>query len=796
MKKILATMIMAFLGFNFVVAQTQTIKGTIKDKQSEMPLIGATVQLLGSDATAGAVSDIDGYFRLEGVPVGRQNLQIDYLGYSSLTIPNVLVSSGKEVILDISLEESVEELTEVVVTADVQKDKAQNELATVSARTFSLEEVNRYSGGGNDVARLAGNFAGVSTADDSRNDIVIRGNSPTGVLWRLEGVPIPNPNHFSTLGTTGGPVSAVNPNLLRNSDFLTSAFPSEYGNALAGVFDLGLRNGNRDRHEFMFQVAAFSGFEAMAEGPISKAKGSNYIIAARYSLVGLIGGAGTNAVPNYSDISFKVNLGKSPLGRFTIFGIGGTSDIDFLHDEIDEDDLFAAPDEDLYAESRFGVVGLKHNIILDNKTYIRTVLSASTSRGNFSNDRIRNLGTSEETPFNVAQNDNIEDRFTLSSYLNRKFNAKLTARVGVLAERFEYDVRFIDREDRPDLDGDGIEDWVTLYDFEEGVTLLQAFAQTQYKFNSAWTLNLGLHSQALTLNNTFALEPRAAINWKLAPKHALSLGYGLHHQTQPLPIQLLQEETSPGVFEQTNEDLDFTRSHHFVLGYDFAIASDWRAKVETYYQAIRNVPVEPTPSSFSILNVGDDFGFPDDVYGLLNEGTGSNYGLEITVEKFFSKGYYGLMTASIFESRYEGSDGVERNTAFNNGYVLNLLAGKEWKIGKNKKNAFSIDTKFTTAGGRYYTPVDLEASQQAGREIVLEDQAFSERFPAYLRWDVKMGVKLNSSKKKLSHQFFVDLRNVTNRENIFDRRYNRVTNEINEVNQQMFFPDFLYRLEF
>ncbi|MEM9919123.1 MAG: TonB-dependent receptor [Bacteroidota bacterium] len=796
MKKLTATLFLLVSTMGFLLAQTQVIKGIITDKQSEMPLIGATVQLIGAENAAGAVSDIDGYYRLEGVPVGRQNLQINYLGYSPLTIPNVLVSSGKEVILDIALEESVEELTEVVVTASTQKDKAQNELATISARTFSLEEVNRYSGGGNDVARLAGNFAGVSTADDSRNDIVIRGNSPTGVLWRLEGIPVPNPNHFSTLGTTGGPVSALNPNLLRNSDFLTSAFPSEYGNALAGVFDLGFRNGNRDRHEFMFQMAAFSGLEAMAEGPISKANGSNYIIAARYSLVGLIGGAGTNAVPNYSDIAFKVNLGKSKLGRFTLFGIGGTSDIDFLHDEIDEDDLFAAPDEDLYAESQFGVAGLKHNLILDEKSYLRTVVAFSTSRGSFQNDRIRNLDTEEEEIFRIATNDNIENRLSFSTLYNRKFNAKLTTRIGLLAENFQYDVEFLDREDRPDRDGDGIEDWVTLYDFEEGMTILQAFAQAQYKINSDWTLNFGLHSQSLTLNNSFALEPRAAINWKVAPKHTLSVGYGLHHQTQPLPILLLQEETSPNVFESTNQDLDFTRSHHFVLGYDLALASDWRAKVETYYQAVRNVPVEPNPSSFSMLNVGDDFGFPDDVFGLQNDGEGANYGFELTVEKFFSKGYYGLLTASIFESTYKGSDGVERNTAFNNGYVFNFLAGKEWKIGKDKRNAFSIDTKFTTAGGNYYTPVDLEASQKVGTEVLIDDEAYSKRFPAYLRWDVKMGVKLNSNKRKLSHQFFVDLRNVTNRENIFARRYNRVTNEVNEVNQQMFFPDFLYRLEF
>ena len=365
-----------------IFAQSQVVKGIITDKQSETPLIGATIEWIG-EPVKGTTTDAEGYFRLEDIPVGRQAFRISYIGYNGITIPNIVVTAGKEVVLDVALEESYEELSEIVVTVAAEKDKPINEMATVSARTFSLEEVNRYSGGRSDVARLAGSFAGVATADDSRNDIVIRGNSPTGVLWRLEGIPILNPNHFSTLGTTGGPVSALNSNLLSNSDFLTSAFPAEYGNALAGVFDLGFRNGNRDKYEFMVQTAAFTGFEAMAEGPINKEKGRSFILGARYSFVSLVGNLGldigTNATPNYRDIAFKVNFGNSKAGNFSLFGIGGSSDIEFLNDEIDENDLFAAPDEDSSADSQFGVLGLRHNFVLDNNTYWRTVIAASNS---------------------------------------------------------------------------------------------------------------------------------------------------------------------------------------------------------------------------------------------------------------------------------------------------------------------------------------------------------------------------------------------------------------------------------
>lgn len=792
------------LSFSLILAtislfgQTQTIKGTIIDQQSEMPLIGAAVELVGSETVTGTVTDIDGYFRLPGVPIGRQVIQVTYLGYEPLTIPNIVVTAGKEVILQLAMEEAIAELDAVVVTAAVSKDKTQNELATISARTFSVEEVNRYSGGSSDVARLASNFAGVSTADDSRNDIVIRGNSPTGVLWRLEGIPIPNPNHFSTLGTTGGPVSALNPNLLRNSDFLTSAFPAEYGNALAGVFDLGLRTGNRDRHEFMLQLGAFSGVEGMAEGPLLN--GGSYAVAGRYSFVGLAAElgipVGTNATPNYQDLTFKLDFGNTKAGKFVLFGIGGQSDIDFLSDEIDENDLFAAPDEDAFAESNFGVLGLRHNLILNNTTYLRTVIAGTTSGNTFQQSRYFLQGTDEEFTVPYADVDNTENRYSLSTYVNKKFNARWTARAGVLAEIYDFDLNAQDAEEGPDVDGDGIRELITVYQFQDQATILQPFIQTQYRINEAWTLNAGLHAQYLDINSSSAFEPRLAVNWDFAPKQTLSLGYGIHSQSQSIPILLATAPNGDGTFSRPNEDLDFTRSQHFVLGYDFKFAPDWRLKAEAYYQDVSDVPVDPFPSSFSVLNTGADFVFPRNKFGLVNEGTGENYGVELTLEKFFSKNYYALVTASIYDSRYTGSDGVQRSTAFNNSYVLNVLAGKEWAFGKDKRHAFTVDTKVTTAGGRRFTPTDLVASQEQGFQVDIDELAFSERLDSYFRWDLKFGVTINSSKRKLSHRFFLDFQNLTNQENVFVRRYNRQTNEVNEVLQRGFFPDFLYRVQF
>ena len=405
---------------------------------------------------------------------------------------------------------------------------------------------------------------------------MIRGNSPTGVLWRLEGIPIPNPNHFSTLGTTGGPVSALNPNLLKNSDFLTSAFPAEYGNALAGVFDLGFRNGNRDEHEFMFQLGAVSGIEAMAEGPLNKKKGSSYLISGRYAFTGFVtalgADIGTNAVPDYRDISFKFDFGKSKLGRFTLFGIGGSSDIDFLHDEVDEGDLFAAPDEDSFATSQFGVVGLKNNLIIDNKTYLQTVLSISTAGNDFDQFRFFNLDQENEERIKFFETDNRENGITFSSFLNKKISAKWTTRSGFILTHRRNDLNASGRDNRPDLDNDGFPDLTNIFDFTGNANLLEIYSQSQFKPVQNWTFNVGLHAQYYDLNEDFVIEPRLAINYHLDEKQTINLGYGIHHQTQPIPIQLLEEEVQPGVFEATNKSLGFTRSHHMVAGYDLKFA--------------------------------------------------------------------------------------------------------------------------------------------------------------------------------------------------------------------------------
>lgn len=794
----LTLILLSFCSLSFAQI-TQTVRGTVLDKQAESPLVGAAVVVEGTNPILGSVTDENGNFSIKNVPTGRYQIKISFIGYNASTLPNIVVNAGKETVLNISLEEAVTKLDAVVVSGKVDKSLTMNELATISSRQFNVEEVQRYSGGRNDVSRLAANFAGVATNNDSRNDIVIRGNSPTGVLWRLEGIPIPNPNHFSTLGTTGGPVSAMNPNMIRNSDFLTSAFPSEYGNANAGVFDIGLRNGNKEKFEFTAQLAAFSGLEAMVEGPLSMKKAKSdgqqstspngsFVAAYRHSFVELAQLAGINvgttALPRYKDLTFNVDLGQTKIGKFSLFGIGALSNIDFLGAELSENDLFADKSEDSYADSKLGIIGLRHNILIDKNTYVRTVLSASHAGNTFNTYR-------DKGAIKKQHNLDISDFVTsyrLSSFINKKFNAQWSMRTGILMQNMNLDIN------SKSLDSNNV--WFTFRTSNGKMTLSELYSQAQYKPNDKVTINAGVHTQYLDINKNYAIEPRLGINYYVRPNQSLSIGYGLHSQMQPLPVMFDQEKMPDGTINKSNINLDFTQSHHFVVGYDVKIGSDWHGRLETYYQILRGVPVESrSATAYSMLNQGADFGFfiPS---ALVNDGSGKNIGLEMTVEKFFSAGWYTLVTASLFDSKYKGSDGIERNTAFNSNYILNVLVGKEFKFGKKKQNAFTIDTKLTTAGGRYQTPIDLVASKARGEEVYDNTKAYSEQQTPYFRWDVKLGYTLNSSKRQFTQQFFLDFQNVTNHKNIFQERYSVSQNQKYKVYQIGFFPDVMWRVQF
>lgn len=765
----------------------QSVRGKVTDQVTQQPVGEAILVIIQPAEGKGARSDSMGNYKINELQPGRYTLKISCMNYKEKLIPNILIESGKETVLDIGLEEEFKQLKGARVKAST-KSRAQNELAAISARTFSMEEVNRYAGGRSDPARLAANFAGVSAPDDSRNDIVIRGNSPIGVLWRIEGMMVANPNHFATVGSTGGPVAALNTNMLKNSDFITSAFPAEYGNATAGVFDIGFRKGNNQRREHTLQLGMLTGLEAMTEGPLKKGSEASYLLAYRYSFTGVAQAMGLNvgtaATPFYSDLSFKIQSGDGKYGRFTVFGLWGNSHIDFKHDKIDTTDLFADPNADSYFTSTLGITGLKHVYKLNKRMFVQTIVGANYSRSEFLQDSV----LADESASRVIVNQTKRINWHLNSALQARVSNRLFIKGGIQADLMQMNLFYKVRVNRPD--------WEELWNYNDQTLLGQAFIHSRYQFAERWSLNLGLHSQWLQLNDALSLEPRLALKYNLSKKSAFTLGAGLHSQMQPLDVYFYKELMPDGQYNESNTQLGFTRSWHTVLAYDFQPADDWRIKTEIYYQHLFNVPVSSQPGSFSMLNSGASFQ-PNNETDLQNTGTGRNYGLELTIEKFLSKGYYGLLTGSLYQSKYSGSDGIERNTAFNGRYVTNLLLGKEFSVGKEKQHRLFADLKVSVAGGRYYTPVDLAASQMQNQQVLQgDDFAFTQRNEDYFRMDFKAGFTRNSRKRKLSHSFYFDIQNLTNHKNVFAQRYNPVTRSVNTAYQIGLFPNFTYKLQF
>ncbi len=774
----------------------QTIKGRVIDEQSQSSIPGAGIIIKGSNPIISATSDPEGYFKIEHIPIGRVTLLVTSMGFQPQIIPNLNLTSGKEIVLTIELKEEVTKLKEVVINKNSDKAFSLNNMATVSARAFSIEESQRYAGARNDVARMAVNFAGVSTANDAVNDIVIRGNTPNGLLWRLDGIDIPNPNHFGGMGATGGPVSMLNNNVLANSNFMTGAFPAEYGDALSGVFDLKMRNGNYEKHEFLGQVG-LNGFEFGAEGPISKKNHSSYLINYRYSTLGVFAMLGISvgtgsAIPKYQDLSFKINMPTNKCGTFSLFSLAGINSIDFVKDFKDssknKEEFYTGDYQNIYSKNKMGVVGLSHTYLFNAQTYSKLTLATS---GIVNSGIVDSVDFVNKTITSFIRQNYQSTQLLISFFINHKFNAKNNLKVGLNGKEIVFDL--LDSVYKGEL-----KRFKTTLNAKGNTFLLQPYICWQFRPTNDITFNAGVNFQYLFLNKKFSPEPRLNAKWQLNGKQSISIGYGLHSKMIPLQFYFNQVLLNNGNYVEPNKNLDFIKSHHFVLSYNYNFSNTLHFKIETYYQYIFQSVVASCFSTFSMLNSSsfNTTSFPD---SLKNGGKGRNYGVEFTLEKFMEKGFYALLTTSLFRSQYEGSNGELRSTAFDGRYVVNLLGGKEFALNPHKekvkmKKFLIVDGKLTAAGGQCYTPINLIESQKQMAPVYDESMAYSKQFKDYFRADFRIAFRLDS--KKVSHEMAFDIQNITNHKNPLYMNYNMKNGTEQIVYQLGLFPMMQYRMTF
>lgn len=752
---------------------TQTVRGIVLDSKTNTPIEFATVRIMNS-GSLGSTTDSLGRFRIDHVPVGRCNIQTSYVGYNANIFNEIPVTSSKEVYMEIPLDENVHSLAEVVIQPEIKKDKPLNAMAITGGRMISMEEAGRFANGFDDPARLSSAFAGVA-GDVGTNAVAIRGNSPQFTQWRLEGVEIPNPTHFADLtGLGGGFLSALSTQVIGNSDFYNGAFPAEYSNALSGIFDMQIRNGNNQKYEHTFQLGIL-GIDLASEGPISKKHGSSYILNYRFSTTSLATGNDMNL--KYQDLSFKLNFPTRKAGTFSIWGIGL---IDRYKPEILDRDEWETQSDRQSGNTTFDKAagGITHKYLINADTYIRSSLAATYAKDHTEADQM----TEDDKLVHVGDIRNSKWDIVFNSYLNKKFNSNHINRTGITITGLKYD---LDYKISPNFGLDIPMEQISKGNGESCV--LSTYSSSVINLSNHLTTSLGITAQYFTLNKNWTVEPRAALKWTFNPKHALALAYGLHSRRERLDYYFVEQEVNGKT--ESNRYLNFSKAHHFGLTYDWNINSYMHLKVEPYYQYLFRIPVEEN-SSFSIIN-HQSF-YLERI--LKNRGSGVNYGIDITLEQYMKNGFYYMITASLFKSRYKAGDHIWRNTRLDKNYLLNVLAGKEWMVGRNKQNVLSLNGRIFFQGGDRYTPVDEEKSLIEHDIKFDETRAYSKKFNPSLNGDISFSYRIN--KRKISHEFSIKMLNVGMRTGMHFYQYNEKTHKIEKEDGSGMIPNISYKIYF
>ncbi len=713
---------------------TQVVRGKVIDKTTQTGLSGANI-IINSDPVQNIVSDSEGQFKFENVPVGRYSIEVKYDGYSPTIVSEILIVSGKETVLTIEMTELTHQIEEVVIESQINKGKPLNSMASVSARSFKVEETSRYAGGLDDPARLVTAFAGVTSGGTMQdNAIVIRGNTPKNVLWRVEGVDVVNPSHFSGANVAGGGfTSVISSQVLANSDFYTGAFPAEYGNALGGVFDVHLRTGNNEKSEKTVQLGVL-GLDLSAEGPFKKGQKASYLFNYRYSTFGILNKLkviDTDQTPIYQDLSFKLVFPTEKAGTFSFWGLGGKDKLD--KDEVSDPTEWENNYDRLKNswDETFGAVGINNQYNFNNKTYINTSIVAT---GTFKDLTQQRLDDNLVLQKDVDLNSNL-GKISLNALVNHKFSSQLNMRVGFNANSllYKYDLSGT-QNDNPNSYANFVND--------KGNSLhTQVYAEAKYSINNNLSFFGGLQTEYFALNNDFTVDPRLSMSWRVKPKHTLTFGYGKHSQLEDLNIYFIKNPngTSP---EYPNKNLEFSHAHNFVMGYGYQINKNLHLKVEPYYQYLYNIPGIEN-SSFSMINFKQDITFQS---ALENNSVGKNMGIDLTFEQFLKNNFYYLITSSVFDSKYKADDGIWRNSRYSKDFVVNFLAGKEFVVGRSRNNLLGVNLRGVISGGERYTPLDESASLNAGYPIYDEDQAFSQRDKTSMFVHLSLIYRINKAK--------------------------------------------------
>jgi hypothetical protein len=765
----------------------QNIQGWVVDRDTKRPLSGVEITVKSNDTLASTLSDTLGFFHFKALPIGRYDLYGRKEGFAPYSVRQFQLNTGKELVFQLEITEQLTEIKEVRVMPHRDKTRLVNDMAVVSARTFNVEETQRYAASFNDPARMAISFAGVNTSDDASNEIVVRGNSARGMLWRIEGIEVPSPNHFSNgEGGSGGGISMLSSQVIGTSDFFTGAFPAEYGNALSGVFDIRFRKGNSSKREYALQVGIL-GMQACLEGPFKKNYPGSYLINYRYSTLTMLNAIGLpivdNAlVPQFQDLSFNIHLPtRNRQHTFTLWGLGGLSIAGDL--AVKDSSTWTRPEDRFEDRSRqlLGIAGATHTYRLKNqKSYVKTVFALSSDDTRYQLDSL----SSTYHPERIYEEKFGYSAIRINSFLHHKWNSKHILRAGIIGSNLAYSLF------SGSISQNG-QSFNALLNERGSTFLFQGYAQWKWALSDELDIHSGLHGTYLALNGNKAVEPRMAIQWRFASRQSISLGAGMHSRAEPISVYMSKVTNALGESLQANKDLPLSRSAHLVLSHDWTINPNLRLKTEMYFQYLNRLPSDTLNGNNECL-VNASAGLVRNP--LFSTGEGKNYGLELTLERFFANRFFFLFTTSLFESTYSVDKSTWYSTRFNAHYMFNLLGGYEWVFGSKKQSSLNINSRFTWRGGNRYTPIDLDASLQQGTEVKITDLAYSEKVADYLRLDVSSALRFNF--ERWAFIFSLEIQNVTNRLNISRYAFDPFTSTIRTNYMFGIMPVFNFKIEF
>ena len=754
---------------------TQTVRGQVCDVASGEPMIGVTITV-ENGTTLATISDTEGNFVINDVPVGRHSVRATFIGYEPVLLKEQLVTSGKELVLTLKMRESISELGEVVIKPRVNKQLPLNEMAQVGARMFSVEEASRYAGGMADPARTASMFAGVATGG-ATNGISIHGNSPQMLQWRVEGVEVNNPNHFAEITEAGGGIfTSLNGTVLANSDFLTGAMPAEYGNALSGVFDMKMRVGNNTKYEHAVQVGTL-GVDFASEGPLGKGSKASYLVNYRYSFLEIA--KKIHAINmeketlDYQDLSFKLNMPTTKAGTFAVWFTGL---IDKYENEVpDVSEWETLWDmNDSWSRQRNCAMGVTHNYRFKLGG---TLYSSVAYTGAY-----RKLGVTNydeqmtKTPGMDGRNS--EWNVIISTQHQYKVSSRYTMQNGFEHRHMAFNTWL---------------DWIheaggplyRVYESDGNTGLTRLYSSHKVALSNRLSTVTGVNVMWFNLNNQWLVEPRVSVQYKTSPSSTLSLAYAMNSRKENTDTYFVNDTS--------NSNLGLTRSHHISASFAQRLGENAMIKIEPYWQWLFDVPVEQG-TTYSILNHRNFF----QDRALVNEGAGCNYGIDLTLERYLKDGFYGMLTTTLFKSEYRDAQGQWHHSRHDRGFITNILGGKEWMVGKNRKNVFGVNGRLTLMGGDRYTPIPDDITFE---DVMLRPDKSVPEIDGLDPYNAQKGmnvgyafsVKYTINKRHTSHHFILEyLQMRTFQGQTFDLRSHEVVDKFTSLT----FPNIAYRVEF